>query len=127
LRYGKGAVPIGFPCRCRGIPCIVVKELSRLDFAANVRLFFIHVRVYLFLEVHMNRREFHILFMVFFVHFPVSTKVFILQSAFFVRRGVPMGQIPNLEKLMAFCWLVSAPLLLYIDKRAVSLQWQGCF
>ena len=75
----------------------------------------------------MKRREFHILFMVFFVHFPVSTKVFILQSAFFVRRGVPMGQIPNLEKLMAVCWLVSAPLLLYIDKRAVSLQWQGCF
>ena len=66
MRYGKGAVPIGFPCRCRGIPCIVVKELSRLDFSANVRLFFIHVRVYLFLEVHMNRREFHILFMVFF-------------------------------------------------------------
>ena len=33
-----------------------------------------------------------------------------------------MGQIPNLEKLMAFCWLVIAPLLLHIDKRAVSLQ-----
>ena len=32
-----------------------------------------------------------------------------------------MGQIPNLEKLMAFCWLVSAPLLLYIDKRGCIL------
>ena len=37
-----------------------------------------------------------------------------------------MGQIPNLEKLMAFCWL-RLPSLLHIDKRAVSLQWQGCF
>ena len=82
MRYGKGAVPIGFPCRCRGIPCIVVKELSRLDFSANVRLFFIHVRVYLFLEVHMNRREFHILFMVFFCSFPCQYKSFYIAICF---------------------------------------------
>ena len=30
-----------------------------------------------------------------------------------------MGQIPNLEKLMAFCWLVIAPLLLHIDKSCI--------
>ena len=103
LRYGEGAVPIGFPCRCRGIPCMVVKDLSRLDFSANVRLFFIYVRVCLCLEVHMNRREFLILLWYLFCSFPCRNKKFSYCNLLFSCAGVfQWDRYPNWKSLWLF-------------------------